>query len=126
MSKRDAITNMDDEISWYQIQERIKWLELDEDDASGNFSEDDKEELANLRKLEAQFNKDECDNEPTLIRDTYFKEYTERYAEEVDAIPRNMRNEWPMRCIDWDQAARELQQDYSQCDFNGMTYWYRA
>jgi hypothetical protein len=31
-----------------------------------------------------------------------------------------------MSCIDWDQAARELQVDYFDVDFDGVTYWIRG
>ena len=59
----------------------------------------------------------------TLIRDSYFKDYAQQYAEDVGAIRDDVH--WPCTCIDWDQAARELQMDYSATEFNGMTYWYR-
>lgn len=59
----------------------------------------------------------------TLIRDSYWKEYAQEYAEDVGAIPDNSR--WPCTCIDWDQAARELRMDYTCADFDGVTYWFR-
>ena len=33
---------------------------------------------------------------------------------------------WPNRCIDWEQAARELRMDYTSVDFDGVTYWIRS
>ncbi len=59
----------------------------------------------------------------TLIRDTYFKDYAQELAEETGAIPDNAT--WPCTCIDWDQAARELQYDYSGVEIDGITYWTR-
>lgn len=32
---------------------------------------------------------------------------------------------WPLTCIDWVQAAEELQQDYMSYEFDGYTYWVR-
>lgn len=58
-----------------------------------------------------------------LIRDSYFKDYAMELAEDIGAIDRNAQ--WPNTCIDWDQAARELQMDYSAVDFDGVTYWIR-
>ena len=59
----------------------------------------------------------------TLIRDSYFRTYAEELADDIGAIPRDAG--WPMNCIDWDQAARELRYDYSGVDIGGVTYWTR-
>jgi hypothetical protein len=59
----------------------------------------------------------------TLIRDDYFKEYAQQFAEDIGAI--NREASWPNSCIDWDEAADELQQDYSSIEFDGVTYWVR-
>ena len=58
-----------------------------------------------------------------LIRDSYFRDYAMQLAEDIGAIDSNAS--WPNTCIDWDQAARELQMDYSAVDFDGVTYWIR-
>lgn len=58
----------------------------------------------------------------TMVRDSYFQEYAQELAEDCGFTS---GNEWPALCIDWEQAARELQMDYSSVDFNGVTYWYR-
>lgn len=58
----------------------------------------------------------------TLIRDSYFQEYAQELAEDCGFIS---GNEWPARCIDWEQAARELQMDYTSTEIDGVTYWYR-
>jgi len=59
----------------------------------------------------------------TLIRYSYFKEYAQELAEDIGAI--NKDASWPNTCIDWDEAARELQQDYTEVDFDGVAYWIR-
>lgn len=59
----------------------------------------------------------------TLIRDSYFENYAREYADDIGATQRDMS--WPYSCIDWKQAARELQMDYTSCEFDGVTYWYR-
>lgn len=59
----------------------------------------------------------------TLIRDSYFKTYAQELAEECGMIDRTAH--WPNTCIDWAQAALELQHDYTPCEIDGVTYWYR-
>ena len=57
-----------------------------------------------------------------LVADSYFTEYTQNLAEECGMVDTNAR--WPMTCIDWEQAARELQMDYSSIEIRDTTYWY--
>ena len=58
-----------------------------------------------------------------LVRDSYFTEYTQNLAEDCGMVDTNAR--WPMNCIDWEQAARELQMDYGNILIHGSPYWYR-
>lgn len=58
-----------------------------------------------------------------MIRDSYFVTYAQEFAEDIGAIPRDL--EWPMYCIDWEWAARELQHDYSLVKFADTEYWVR-
>lgn len=58
-----------------------------------------------------------------LIRDSYFVEYARELAEDCGMVPYDVQ--WPMTCIDWGWAARELKHDYTAVDFDGVTYWVR-
>lgn len=58
-----------------------------------------------------------------LIRDSHFRDYAEELADDIGAIPKDAG--WPLTCIDWEQAARELRYDYSAIDIDGATYWTR-
>lgn len=60
---------------------------------------------------------------PTLIREDYFEEYAQQFAEEVGAIPED--NSWPVYCIDWEWAARELAMDYTSVTFDGHDWLIR-
>ena len=60
-----------------------------------------------------------------LIRDSYFQEYAQELAEDCGMLSDAAAATWPNRCIDWDQAARELQMDYTAVEFDGVTYWIR-
>lgn len=59
-----------------------------------------------------------------LIADSYFEEFAQEEAESLDLIDANAS--WPYTCIDWKQAAEELQQDYSSVEFDGDTYYYQG
>lgn len=59
-----------------------------------------------------------------LIRESYFKDYAQQLAEDIGAV--NADATWPNNCIDWDLAARELEVDYTQVDFDGVTYLIRS
>ena len=58
-----------------------------------------------------------------LLAESYFQEYSQDLAEDCGMVDTNAS--WPMNCIDWEQAARELQMDYSSIEIRGSTYWYR-
>ena len=58
-----------------------------------------------------------------LVADSYFQEYAQNLAEDCGMVDTNAR--WPMNCIDWEQATRELQMDYGSIEIRDITYWYR-
>jgi antirestriction protein len=59
----------------------------------------------------------------TLIRDSYFTEYAKDLADDIGAIDRDAN--WPLTHIDWEAAADDLKQDYTELDFDGVAYWGR-
>ena len=87
--------------------------------------DDERDELDELIDLQEE-GKDCADwqHGETLICDSYFKEYAQDLADELGLTNDNAG--WPYTCIDWDQAARELQYDYSMIDFGDVTYWVRS
>jgi hypothetical protein len=87
--------------------------------------EDDILELAALQTLaeEAGGYASDWEYGETLIRDSCFEEYARQLAEDCGMIPDNLS--WPVSCIDWEQAARELQMDYTSVNFGGVMYWIR-
>lgn len=84
---------------------------------------DNAEELAALEAF-IQDGSAEWDHGVTLVRETYFEDYAQEHAEELDLIPRYAS--WPASCIDWKQAARELRYDYTGADWSGVTYYYQG
>lgn len=112
------ISNNEDVIDSRDVIARIEWLADTEDD-------DEKAELAALQALadKAEGYCSDWSYGATLIRDSYFTQYAEELADDIGAIDCNVG--WPLTCIDWDQAAKELKQDYTAVDFDGETYWIR-
>ena len=127
-----SITNSADIIDSRDVVERLDDLESQHDpDQCGNdlatcIDSDEHQELATLKAL-----LDECEGYTgdsakhgfTLIRDSYFEDYAQEFAEDIGAINRDAK--WPNDCIDWERAARELQMDYTSVEFDGISYWVR-
>ena len=58
-----------------------------------------------------------------LIPEREFVDHAQQLAEDIGAVEDFSR--WPVSCIDWEQAARELQTDYTSVEYEGTTYFYR-
>ena len=93
---------------------RLLWDETDEG-----------QELKTLRALA-----DQCEGYgdwrrgETLIRESYFEAYAQELADDIGAVPDDLQ--WPLTCIDWEQAARELKMDYTEVGYDGVAYLMRA
>jgi len=114
------ISNTEDIIDSRDIIARIEELEEDE-----SRDESEEEELKILKELaeEGESSFSDWEHGIGLIRDSYFEDYARSLAEDIGAIKADM--DWPCNCIDWKQAAEELQQDYTSIEFDGVTYWGR-
>jgi hypothetical protein len=145
--KMAEISKYDDIIDVRDIIARIEALEpevaallgIDNDEEPAKFAEavaNDEEDRDELRELQELYSlmADICgqggdeqwrgDWYPiTMIRDSHFRNYAEELAEDCGLIQAGAT--WPNNCIDWDQAARQLQMDYTSVDFDGVTYWVR-
>jgi antirestriction protein len=68
------------------------------------------------------------DYEPTLIDRADFKEYAMELAEEIGAYPSGGTSglDWPLTCIDWERAARDLAHDYTMVSYEGRDYYIRS
>lgn len=113
---KPEISNNDDIIDSRDVIARINELNNIERD------ETDEEELNVLLKLQEQAEgSPDWEYGEILIRDTYF----ERYAEDLAGDLGIDFTHWPYTCIDWAEAARDLQMDYTCVDFDGVDYWIR-
>jgi len=117
-----AISPYADTLYSLDIIERIgELLDIPSDERTS----DEERELTALLLLEEDAS-DSPDWEygETLINDAYFKEHAMELADDCGMI--KDADKWPYSCIDWDQAALELQMDYMEVDFMGFTFWIRG
>jgi hypothetical protein len=123
MKSTKVIDNLQDVIDSRDVIERIE--ELEGDVEAELASDDDIAELETLKVLaeEAEGYAEDWKHGEALIRDSYFTEYAQQLAEDMGAVSENQN--WPNTCIDWEEAARQLQQDYTEVDFDGVAYWIR-
>ncbi len=104
------------------VEERIE--ELANEGATGNALIEEEQELRILCTFKNDVDSEEWEYGMQFISDSYFPAFTRELAEEIGAISRNPT--WPNTCIDWEQAARELQYDYSSVELEDETFWYRS
>jgi DNA repair exonuclease SbcCD ATPase subunit len=133
-----TIGNTEDELAalpreseeWQSLNEKLGGYQDDltiEVRALNEWKADYGDELKELKDLAS-----ECEgygdwiHGDTLINDDFFEEYAEELADDLGYLgSRREPLKWPFTCIDWEQAAKELQQDYSSVSFGGQTFWVR-
>ena len=114
-----------DYIDSRDIIERLD--ELESLDADGELPDENVDELDMLRAI----NREGANMFPdwqygeTLIRGGYtFVEYAQEMAYDIGAY--NGAETWPLYCIDWERAARDLQMEYAPIDIDDVEYWGQA
>lgn len=131
-----APTNMDDVIDSRDVIARIRELEgelRDLEDAADEAADDTvrcAEVLAEISDWKSQ-NGDELtalrafaadvDGE-MLIRESYWPTYAQELVEDVGDLPRGIPS---YIVIDWEATADNLKVDYTEVDFDGVTYLVR-
>jgi hypothetical protein len=125
MNDQDIIDSRD-------IIDRIEELkELIEGEGCEDACTEYKLELAMLEDLAKQGEAESSDwvHSETLIRRSYFVDYTEELINDCYEMPKQMHSgDWPFRhmTIDYEAAAKELEQDYSSIGFDGVEYLIRS
>ena len=127
---RDTIDNNQDIIDSRDVIERLEELESDrecaiEDGTLTEWTDENGEEYDSLKALvEDASGSPDWGYGEALIRRSYFRDYAQELAEDCGMMPKDLS--WPCTCIDWEQAARELEMDYFSVDFGGVEYLIRA
>lgn len=96
-------------------------LEAELQEAKDNYDDNMQVEYEQLENLINEMGLREFKDGVLMIPDDEFTDYTMEYAEDMGV---NIRS-WPYSCIDWTQAADVLRLDYTSCEYDGMTYYYR-
>ena len=128
--KPNAFDTDSDVIDSRDVIARIAELEGERDGYDGveGWAEDYPEEAAELAALvalqeEAEGYAEDWTHGVTLIRESYFEDYARELAEDIGAIAKDAQ--WPACHIDWDAACDALKMDYTEVDFDGVSYWVR-
>jgi len=121
------ITNTEDLIDSRDVIARIEELEgeieaLEDGELTPLGDKEELEELKDLAK-EGEDYAGDWQFGAEMIRDSYFREYAQDLAEDCGMVKEGAQ--WPNNCIDWEQAARELQHDYTLISFGDRDYWIR-
>ena len=124
-----SIDNSADQIDSRDVIERMDYLRDEAEECmacrANDCANDDHLEFQALHQLaeEAEGYASDWTYGAALIRESYVVEYAQELAEDIGAVKSDA--EWPARHIDWDAAAEELKQDYTEVDFDGVTYLVR-
>jgi len=110
-----------------KIFERLQEELVEAQEALNEFNSSfDKDELDTLTEVISQGESSpDWSYGETLIREEYFRTYAEELADDTCERPKEL-DQWPWRHIDWDAAAEELKNDYSQINVDGETYFIRS
>jgi len=58
-----------------------------------------------------------------LINEDYWAQYVQELAEDTGGVDTRV---WPFNCIDWEQAAADLESDYTQLEWEGTTFYIQS
>jgi hypothetical protein len=132
----DNIVNSSDIVDKYEdlqyeydsLIEAVEDAETDEDSAKAKKELElfDKEELDILEDALNQLGNPTKRNSLTLIHEDHFEQYTKDTIDGAYNLNEFVdTNVWPWNCLkfDMEQAAEELQADYTSYEFDGNTYF---
>jgi len=120
----ERIEELESEMEDYQLDNRCKHLNLKSPSKKWKEWEGLEEYKILLNVAEQGEGYGDWEHGTSLIRDSYFREYAEEEAYDLGLVSRYGR--WPVDCIDWERAAEDLKVDYTEIDFDGVTYWMRS
>jgi uncharacterized small protein (DUF1192 family) len=83
---------------------------------------DERLELKKLTDFRDEVGSGEWPYGLTFINADSFTEYAEQFAEDIGAINRDAA--WPLNHINWEAAASDLKQDYSEVEIDGNSFYY--
>jgi uncharacterized protein (UPF0335 family) len=114
--------NTDDDLAVYEAAQK---RQLAAKEALDLFDQsEDAEELRILKALaeEGSSYASDWDHGATLIRESYFVDYTEELCKDIGDVPQDLPG---YLAIDWEKTAENIKVDYTELDFDGVTYLVR-
>jgi len=120
-------TDGTDDVVILNLEEFVDSCRSELENLEADFDAAEQKELEELESLRDEIGESRGkiseDNGP-FVHESDFEDYAMELADELGAIPRDAS--WPLTCIDWEKAARELQYDYSTVTWQGTDYLYRS
>lgn len=118
------LTNGEDYIDSRDILARIEYL--------ADFTDEESEaERASLDEFlgNTALSKDTLESGVTFTRETYFVTSAKELADDIHpnaSLFGTRPTSWPFMHVDWEEAADSLRSDYSEAEFDGVTYLYQG
>lgn len=105
-------------------RETLNTVRNDAYKALTDWDDENKAELDALKALaeEAEGYAPDWRHGATLVRVSYFEDYARELLEDIGDIPRDLPHYIE---IDWEATARNIRMDYTEVDFDGVSYWVR-
>ena len=128
MSTLDELSN-ENTFDARDLQDRIDELEsLDladmSDDERANEYENEVAELETLLELADEIGDSTLRYGETMIRESYMTDYLRELVYDIGDLPRDLPS-YIESNIDWDGVCDDLMMDYSECEINGITFYFR-
>jgi hypothetical protein len=134
MAKYDSLSELtrEDRLDSRDLEDVISELEDEQAEATEDKDDDAWDDtdgaalldaLREFREETEGYSGDTWSDGVFFIADDDFEDYAQETAEDTGML--EDANTWPLRCIDWAQAARELQMDYTSATIGGREYWFR-
>jgi hypothetical protein len=102
-------------------RKRLDDAKADLESAESNFTQDERQELAELEELESEVS--EWRWGATLIPESDFTDYCRELLVDCGDLPSDLPS---YVVIDWEATADNLRADYSEGEYNGTTYLFRS
>ncbi len=126
------ISSNEDVLDVRDIIARVEELEGEQEDGGEAWAEENQDDAAELATLSSLLSdlKGYGEDEQwrgawypiTLIRDDYFEDYARDLVQDIGDLPNGIPSYIE---IDWEATADNLRVDYTSCEFEGVTYWFR-
>lgn len=116
----DGLMTSDHEAADPDFDEKLDDARTELDTACEAFGETEQAELDELLALADEI--PEWKHGAQLIPVDDFEDYCRELCEDIGDVPRNMPS---YIVIDWTATARNLLADYSECEYQGNSYYYR-